>query len=160
MLKPALVSVIALASFVGSPAKAETGRYSASDGPVSAGFHVSVDQPVEFHLYYTGGLYRCTPPHYEGTRITAVFTFGQGDGRFPYEVSMGRSCTTPWSYMLPTVARIDRLFPLDGDDVLWDLLRTQVRELKAPVGIAFRDEDGNWDSRYGRNYQLHFQRKN
>jgi hypothetical protein len=154
------LATLALCMLTVQQALAQTQHFSASDGPVTAGYRISDNQHVEFHLFYTGQMYVCNAPDYKGTPVTAVFTFGVGEGKFPYEVNMGRSCTTPWSYMLPTTARIDFTSGLDDTDVLWELLRTQVHVLNAPVGIAFRDDQGRWDSRYGLNYQLSFREGN
>lgn len=142
-------------------ALAQTKHVSAFDGPVSAGFGISSERRVQFNLSYTGHLYVCTPPHYDGTPITAVFTFGVGDAKFPYTVPLGRSCTTPWSYMLPTEARLTIYGDFDDNSIeLWNHIRTQVYIYNAPVGLAFQDDKGRWDSRFGQNYQLHFRAEN
>jgi|GEM_PF-5847855 len=152
-----VIAALALALFTSAAAQANPNHYSAIDGPVVAGFQTFADGEVQFTFSYTGALFQCLAPHYEGTPVKAVFTFGVGQGKFPYTVALGRSCTTPWSYMLPTEASLGFTAPFRSDnDELWSLLRKQIFDFHADVEVAFQDDRGRWDSRYGQNYRLSF----
>ncbi|NRA69156.1 MAG: hypothetical protein HRU19_32095 [Pseudobacteriovorax sp.] len=138
---------------------ATVSSWFAADGPTRATILLSDSEHVQVMMSYDGFLYECPPPSYNGTRVTAVFVFRNATDERIIERRMTPWCTTPWSYMLPTEAAMGLHQGYDSnEDELWSAFREFIIEEGGVLELAFRDDDGQWDSRYGQNYRLYFSR--